>query len=346
MTPSIIRTEIFEQPDVIRNLLKSEKDPVARIADDLRGKFNYVLIAARGTSDNAARYAQYVLGINNHIQVALATPSVFSIYDSWTDLSEGLVISISQSGESPDIIAVSADARRQGRPTLAITNNPASPLAKNADYCIPLKAGPERAVAATKTYTASLAALALLSCMLEGGQERMEKLGRVPDAMQETLQIASSGTAHAERYRYMEHCSVIGRGYNYATAFEIALKVTELTRVVAEPYSSADFRHGPIATAQPGFPVLVVAPKGAVHSDLFDLVGSLKDKRAERLVVSDDPETLALANLPLPIAQGQPEWLTPLIAVIPGQLLAMQLAVEKGFNADQPESLSKVTRTL
>ena len=144
----------------------------------------------------------------------------------------------------------------------------------------------------------------------------------------------------------MEHCSVIGRGYNYATAFEAALKITELTRVVAEPYSSADFRHGPIATAQPGFPVMVVAPRGAVHGDLFDLIGSLKDKTVERLVISDDPDTLALANLALPMAQGLPEWLTPLAAIIPGQMFAMQLAVEKGLNADQPEDLSKVTKTL
>jgi glucosamine--fructose-6-phosphate aminotransferase (isomerizing) len=116
--------------------------------------------------------------------------------------------------------------------------------------------------------------------------------------------------------------------------------------VVAEPYSSADFRHGPIATAQPGFPVLVVAPQGAVHQDLFDLIANLKEKGAERLVISDDPATLALANFPLPITQGVPEWLTPLTAVLPGQLFAMHLALEKGYNADQPEALSKVTRTM
>ncbi|NPV85678.1 MAG: SIS domain-containing protein [Anaerolineae bacterium] len=346
MPTSILKTEIDQQPEVIRNLLNSQQENVQRIARQIRGKFQYVLIAARGTSDNAARYAQYLLGINNRLQVALATPSVFSIYHAPVDLCGALVIGISQSGQSPDIVSVIAEAKKQGRPTLAITNNPQSPLAENAEYLIPLQAGEERAVAATKTYTASLAALALLSCSLLEHPEYAAELQKLPDAMQTTLQNTEIAIARAERYRYMEHCAVIGRGYNYASAFEIALKIKELTRVVAEPYSSADFRHGPIATAQSGFPVILIAPRSAVQDDLLDLIRNLQSRGAELLIISDDPAALEQAHFPLPIARGLPEWLTPLITVLPGQRFAMQLAIEKHLNVDQPEGLTKVTETL
>ncbi len=151
---------------------------------------------------------------------------------------------------------------------------------------------------------------------------------------------------HVERYRYMEQCAVIGRGLNYATAFETALKIKELTSVVAEPYSSADFRHGPIATATPGFPVFVVAPRGSVFQDIHALIAELQHRRAELLVISDDEQALNAAALALPFASGLPEWLTPLVAVLPGQRFALQLTIEKGLDPDKPEGLMKVTETL
>ena len=346
MSTSILESEIHAQPDVISELLHKETENVNKIADDLRGRFKYVVIAARGTSDNAARYAQYLFGAHNRLQVALATPSLFTLYECPPDLSEALVIGISQSGQSPDIVSVLSEAHRQGRPTLAITNLQQSPLAEAADHVIMLHAGLEKAVAATKTYTSSLAGLALLSCCLENNAQRMKDLERVPQAMQRAFLDLEPAASHVERYRYMAHCNVIGRGYNYSTSFEVALKVKELTRVVAEPYSSADFRHGPVATVSRGFPVIVVAPQGAITQDMIDLIAQLKGLGAELLVISDDPQHLSIANLPLPIPPGLPEWLTPLVAVIPGQLFAMQLAIEKGFNADQPEGLTKVTETF
>jgi glucosamine--fructose-6-phosphate aminotransferase (isomerizing) len=346
MASSILQSEIFEQPAVISELLASEKDNVSYIAKDLRGTFKYIVIAARGSSDNAARYAQYLLAAHNHLQIALATPSIFTIYESAPDLSEALVIGISQSGQSPDIVSVIAEAKKQGRPTLVITNETESHLAQSADYVIPLHAGSEKATAATKTYTSSLAAMALFSSCLMDDCRNYEELIKVPAAMNKTLATLEPTMIHFERYRYMEHCDVIGRGYNYATAFEIALKVKELTRVVAEPYSSADFRHGPIATVQIGFPVIIVAPHGAVYKDMLDLALYLKKLNAEMLVVSDESEILNLGTLPLPISPELPEWLTPLVAVIPGQLLGMRLATEKGFNADQPSGLTKITETI
>jgi glucosamine--fructose-6-phosphate aminotransferase (isomerizing) len=346
MTSSILNSEIHEQPQIISDLLHFETDRVAKIADDLRGQFKYVLIAARGTSDNAARYAQYLFGSHNRLQIALATPSLFTLYNSPPNLSEALVIGISQSGQSPDIVSVLAEAKRQGRPSLAVTNFDQSPLANTADFVINLHAGAEKAVAATKTYTSSLAALALLSCWLEKDEDWLRELTKVPQVMAQALEDLIPAIQRVERYRYMAHCNVIGRGYNYSTAFEVALKIKELTSVVAEPYSSADFRHGPVATVHRGFPVILLAPQGAINNDLRDLVVSLKKLEAEILMISDDPGLLSQSNFPLQFPVGLPEWLTPLVAIIPGQLFALQLTIEKGLNADQPAGLTKVTETF
>lgn len=351
----ILSQEIHEQPAVVARLLEHETENTRRVAAAVRGRFDYALIAARGTSDNAARYAQYVWGAHNRLPVALATPSLFTLYEQPPRLAGALVVGISQSGQSPDIVAVVAEGQRQGRPTLAITNDAESPLAAAAEHTLLLHAGPERAVAATKTYTASLAALALFSCLLAGDEERLAQLRHIPAMLEQTLAGLAAVLPRVERYRYMEHCAVIGRGYNYATAFEIALKIKELTRVVAEPYSSADFRHGPIAMVGDGFPVLAVAPSGAVAADIHGLVDRLKELHSELLLIADDPALLAHAHLPLPLpaassptggSGGLPEWLTPLAAVLPGQLFGLALAQAKGLDPDRPAGLTKVTETL
>lgn len=343
---SILEQEIHQQADVIAQLVDYQAQPMQRLARELDGTFTHVVIAARGTSDNAARYAKYLFGGHNRIQVALATPSLFTMYRQAPRLDGALVIGISQSGKSPDIVAVIAEAKRQGRPTLAITNEPESALAKTAAHVVPLRAGDERAIAATKTYTASLAALALFSVSLAGDGDRLAQLRTLPQRMTETLLEVAPLIGRVERYRYIHHCVVIGRGYNYATAFEIALKIKELTRVVAEPYSSADIRHGPIAMIDDGFPVMLVAPRGAVASDLRALVAELKQLRAEQLIISDDADLLREANFALPIPAGVPEWLSPIVAVLPGQLFAMALARVKGLDPDKPVGLRKVTETL
>jgi glucosamine--fructose-6-phosphate aminotransferase (isomerizing) len=208
-----------------------------------------------------------------------------------------------------------------------------------------LHAGPENAVAATKTYTASLAVLALFSTLLAGDDRRLAELLALPEGIAETLSGISPTLGRVERYRYIDRCSVIGRGYNYATAFEVALKVTELTRVVAESYSSADFRHGPIAMVQHGFPVIIIAPQGSVFEDVQALSADLLELKAEQLIISDDTAMLRQANLALPLPKGIPEWLSPLVAVLPGQLFGMALAQVKGLDPDQPMGLHKVTET-
>jgi glutamine---fructose-6-phosphate transaminase (isomerizing) len=342
---SILSKEINQQPEVVKELLEKEKENIQKIAVSLEGKFKYIVIAARGTSDNAGVYAQYLFGNFNHFQVGLATPSLYTYYQSPPKLDDALVIGISQSGQSPDIVSVLQEARKQGCPTLALVNDVKSPMAQTCDAIIPLHAQPEKAVAATKSYTAALAGLAALSCLMAHDDTRFNQLLLLPEMMQETIELGNNIPAKAERYRYMEHCAVIGRGFSYTTAFELALKIKELSSIIAEPYSSADFRHGPIATATPGFPVVLIAPKGAVFKDVLELHVELKRRKVEEIIISNDDQLLAEAQTPLPTAKTVPEWLSPLVSVIPGQLLAMNLALVKGMNVDQPEGLTKVTST-
>jgi glucosamine--fructose-6-phosphate aminotransferase (isomerizing) len=224
--------------------LDSEYGEVKKIAEKIKGKFNYVLIAARGTSDNAARYAQYILGAFNQIPVALATPSLYTVYNKPPKLENVLVIGISQSGQSPDIVAVLENAKNQGQTTMCITNFPDSPLAKVSDYVIPLLCGKEMAVAATKTYTTSLTALAMLSTALAGDRDREKALSALPKKMDKTIKMANETNEKACRYRYIEHGVVIGRGFNYSTAFEVSLKIKELSQwsqyPIHPPTSSMD----------------------------------------------------------------------------------------------------------
>jgi len=342
----ILLKEISEQPSVIKRLFQDKEDLVESISDTISGKFEYILIAARGTSDNAARYAQYLLGSTNRIQVALATPSLFTIYGSPPNISKALVIGISQSGQSPDIVAVLQSAREQGGKTMAITNDANSPLANAADYVIPLDTGKEEAVAATKTYTASLAALALLSTKLSRDEKKYQELLTLPEKLTETIERSLNVIQQTSRYRYMEHCVVLGRGFNYSTAFEIALKIKELTRVITAPYSPADFKHGPIATVIKGFPIIVVAPTGIMQDHILSFSKNMLELGAELITISDRQDILDLGTSKFQLSSGLSEWLSPINAVIPGQLFARQLAKEKGFNIDNPEGLSKVTETF
>lgn len=345
MTGDILEQEIREQPEVLKNLIERESDHVAHVARETHGAFEYVIIAARGTSDNAARYAQYLLGAHNQIPVALATPSLFTLYRKPPLMKSALVMGISQSGQSPDIVSVVEEGKRQGQPTVAITNDPESPLGSIADHVIQLHTGQERSVAATKTYTASLCALALLSAHIDSDHEALNQLTELPTKVAEVIEWTSSLLPRVERYRYIDHCAVIGRGFNYSTAFEISLKVTELTQTVAEAYSTADFLHGPIAMVTEGFPVIVISPQGYVLEDMRALVERLDELNPELITISNEQDLLDHANLGFPLPPGLPEWLTPMLAVVPGQLFSLALARDRGLDPDQPEGLTKVTET-
>lgn len=342
-----LHSEIFEQPERIASQLANQKQLVIEIARAIQSRnVQYAFLAARGTSDNAGRYANYLWGAHNGIPLALATPSLFTYYQSPPRLNGALVVGVSQSGQSPDIVSVLQEGRRQNCLTLAITNAPDSPLAKTADFVLDIQAGPEKAVAATKTYTAELLAIAMISAALNNSQERWNELASVSRWTEQTLTLDHQIAEMTQRYRYMSQCVVLGRGFNYATAFEWALKLKELTYLIAEPYSSADFQHGPIAMVEGGFPVLAVAPSGKVHDSMRDMLTRLRrGKEAELVVISDDPDTLVLAQSPIQIPPEIPEWLTPLVSILPAQLFACHLTEVKGYNTEAPRNITKVTET-
>jgi len=342
---SLLEQEIASQPEVIERLLTHEVERIRAIIAQLPA-FSYALIAARGSSDHAALYATYAWAALAGVPVALATPSLYTLYHAAPRLDGALVVGVSQSGASPDIRAVLDEGKRQGRPTLAITNDGASPLAAAADHVVELHAGIERSVAATKTYTAQLAVMAAFAALWSGAPERLAELERLPATLAATLERSEEIGQRAARYREMRDCVVIGRGYNYATAFELALKLKELTYTMAIPYSSADFRHGPIATIESGSPAILIMPTGAVFDDMLDLAHDLRSRNADLLVISDAPDALTLATTPLPLPATAPEWLSPLTAIAPGQSLALHLALARGADPDAPRGLHKVTRTL
>lgn len=343
---SILYSEIHEQPAALRRLLAVESTHIDQIATAIRQRFpRFVVMAARGSSDNAARYGQYLFGAHNHLPVALATPSLFTIYQSPPNLSDALIIAISQSGQSPDILAVVEEGRRQGAMTLALTNDIASPLAGLSEHTIDLHAKPEKSVAATKTYTTSLMALGMLSAALSGDETLRLALERVPALVTETLSRSETILANAKQYANLHECVVLGRGYNYATAYEIALKTKELSYVLAEPYSSADFKHGPVALVEGGFMVIAVIPEGKTAPELTDFLRTLKTRRPKLVVISPLEDARRLADVAIPIPADIPEWLSPIVAVIPGQLFALGIAQAKGYDPDHPRGLRKVTKT-
>ncbi|MCB0108668.1 MAG: SIS domain-containing protein [Caldilineaceae bacterium] len=343
---SYLYREIHEQPTVLQRVLDRERDAVQALAATIRKRaVDYIVIAARGTSDNAGRYANYLFGAVNQLPVALATPSLFTIYKQPPQFKNALVLGISQSGKSPDIVSVLAEARRQGALTAAITNVPDSDLAAEADHVITLHAGEERSIAATKTYTSELMALALLSATLADDAQMLDELTLVPAAVENVLAVNKEIRTIAPRYRYMQDCVVIGRGFNYASAFELALKLKELTYTIAEPYSSADFLHGPLALIEHGFPALVIAPTGIMLPELRSFLQVLRQREAEAIVISDDEATLADARIPIPLYASLPEWLSPITAIVPGQLFALYLAHARDYDPDHPRGLRKVTET-
>ncbi len=338
--------EIMEQPDVLQRLIDAELPAIRELAGKLRQReVQSVLIAARGTSDNAATYGKYIFGTLNRLPVILAAPSLYTIYDQPPLLRNTLVLGISQSGVSPDIVSVVENARAQGMPTVAVSNAPDSPLAQVAENLILIHAGEEHSIAATKTYTTELMALALLAVTLRDDAELLQGIMAVPQAMRAALQQQEQIALRAERYRYMENCAIIGRGYNYATAYEIALKLKELTYIGANPYSSAEFLHGPIATVASGFPVLVVAPSGRILSDMVQIIGELREREAELLIISDRNDVLQMGHTALRLPLAVDEWLSPLVSILPGQLFAYYLALAKGIDPEHPRGLRKVTET-
>ena len=325
------RTEIAEQPEAAARLLGSGPERARAIAERVRDAGTHgFTIAARGSSDHAALYAKYLFGVRNRSLVALAAPSLFTHYARPPRLDGQCVIGISQSGQSPDVVAVIEEARRQGVPTVAITNVEGSTLARAAELVLPLEAGEEVSVPASKTYTASLLAMALISQAIDPDAQFADAIARVPDAITHALQRERDVEAIVPVLSG-PRAVVLGRGYNFSTAEEVALKLSETSYVLARAWSVADFEHGPIAIAEAGLPVVIVDGGGDVASDLQAIEAKLKAKGLLVARLTDE--------------SGLPEALTPIPLAVLGQLLAHDVAVARGFDPDRPRTIQKVTRT-
>lgn len=343
---SILEKEIFQQPDVIRNLVTTKSAQIGSLADTLRKKPpRFILIAARGTSDNAANYAKYLLSGINRIPVGLAMPSIFSLYQRTPVLDDCLVIGISQSGQTPDVRAVLEEAQHQGVPTISITNAADAPIANLADFNIILEAEEERSIAASKTYTGQLTSVAMLVAYLSGDEKLIADLDNLDEYIIEALSQKSVTKSIADRFSKKNHIAIVGRGYNYCTTHEIALKIKELAYMAALPYSAADFRHGPIAMLETGFPVLAIAVKGKALSDMENMIDSIRLADADLAIMTNAPGLYRVAKTPIHLPEEMPEWLSPIVGTIPGQLLALHLSLAKGIDPDKPRGLRKVTLT-
>jgi glucosamine--fructose-6-phosphate aminotransferase (isomerizing) len=352
--------EIREQPAALERTLRASHKPAAELARALAGRQpKLVVLAARGTSDNAAQFGRYLIEITTGIPVSLAAPSITTLYRAPLHWRDALVVAISQSGESIDTNLVLEHARKAGALTLGITNESGSALSKLAQYLFPVRAGRERGIAATKTYTGQLLMLYVLARVL-GADIRDDDLARLADWAAAALSLEDQVRARAERYRFLDRAVVVGRGLNYANAFEFSLKLMETCYVVAERFSGADFMHGPIALVDPenkvaqGFPVFVFAPAGVTWAGTRQMLAKLDSLGAETLLFTDasNPPAGKRRNavvIPRKIARARAhpvELLSPIPYIVPAQLFAASLAAWRGLDPDRPRTITKVTRTL
>ncbi len=339
--------EIHEQPDAMSRFYDKESGAIKAIAQKAKGlNISHIMIVARGSSDNAARYGKYIFESHLGIPTILAAPSIVTVYGKQLKLGKGVVIGISQSGQAPDIVRVIKSARQSGAYTVGITNTKGSPLAKAADDAIMLRVGKEKGLAATKTYTAQLMSLMLFAAFFSGDSKLLAAIRDLPAAMMQTLAAREQVEEIVERYRYMEQCVLIGRGFNYSTVQEAALKFMETCYIVAHPFSTADFMHGPIAIAGTGFPVFICIPQGKTTKQLNEVCSGLNKKQLETIVVSPLKSSLSLGTQSIRIPVRTSEILSPIVNIIPFQFFACFLSRVKGLDPDNPRFLKKVTRTL
>ncbi|HEY0079292.1 MAG TPA: SIS domain-containing protein [Pyrinomonadaceae bacterium] len=338
--------EIGEQPSALRKTIEEERGKVSRLGAHLRGRdIDLIVLVARGSSDNAALFGRYLLEIATGIPVALAAPSVHTLYGARLKLSRALVVGVSQSGEGEDINRVLESARAGGAFTVGITNEPASTMVGLVDEALLMHGGRERSVAATKTYTGQLLHFYMLAESLAVGGLRLE-YERIPDFAARALETRPAVEEIIERYVFMENCVVVGRGLIYGNAYELALKLMETCYVVAERFSSADFFHGPLAIIERHFPVLAFAPPGVTLEGVRELLERLRGLRADTLVITSDEQAAKLCTRALRMPPEINEMLAPIPYIIPAQLFAALLADAKGLDPDAPRSLAKVTRTI
>lgn len=351
---TLMRREIEETPQVIERLLATQREPIARAARAVRDRRRAAaVVLGRGTSDHAAIYARYLIEAELGLSTALAAPSLTTVYRRRIDWRDLLLVAVSQSGAGPDIVEVTRSARAAGALTIAVTNDVDAELGSVAEHVIWCAAGPERSVAATKTYVASVAAISALVAKVTGDRAESQALDRMPATLADVIArsrawVDGHGSGLVDAIAAAGRALVVSRGFNLATALEIALKLKETSSLFAEGYSSADLLHGPVALADPGVPVMVVRPRGRIGPAIDEATARVRAGGAPVWTIDGRGESGAPArsgrrSLSLPLAM--PESLTPMPFVIPGYVVAEAVALALGVDPDAPEGLTKITRT-
>lgn len=341
---ALMAAEIAEQPAVWRRLLGEGQAAIDRAAAVIRERNpRFVLLLARGTSDRAALYAKYLVEIRHQLPAGLVSPSTMTAYGARPDLRDVLMIAVSQSGGSPDLVSTLRVAREQGALTVAVTNNPASPLAGVADLGIDVLAGPERAVAATKSYSAQLLALYLLLEKARGADGSAAH--ELPALGEKVLGLEERIASAADRYRFAQRMVLTGRGYTYPTVQEAALKLMETSYLSAQAFSGADLLHGPLAMLDASVPVIAVIPEGVGATAMAPVLPRLRETGADVFCVGA-PVAVEEVGAGIALPGGIPQELSPVLEIVPLQHLAMHLAVQRGVDPDAPRGLRKVTETL
>ena len=340
---AVMRAEIAEQPEVLARVLDLGLGPARAAAEAIRAHApRFVLFAARGTSDHAALYAKYLVEIRLGIPCGLASPSTMTAYGARPDLRDVLVVCVSQSGGSPDLVETATVARECGALVLAVTNAPESELALAAHLHLDVHAGPELAVAATKSYTAELLALWLVVDAWCGGEAAAAYA--VPAAAASHVARLDEVTALAQRYRFADRMVLTGRGYSYPTVREAALKLMETSYVAAHAFSGADLLHGPLAMIDEEHSVVAVVPEGVGATAMRPVLERLRERGVDLAVVGG-PSSTPFGTVSLSLVHGLPEDLSPIADIVLLQQLALAMATGRGHDPDQPRGLSKVTRT-
>lgn len=342
---SLMLKEIAEQPEALARTLGAESKAMARLGRSLEQKPpRLIILVARGSSDNAALFGRYLLELDTGIPVSLAAPSVHTLYRKRLRLDDALVVGISQSGEGADVNLVLESCLAAGARVVAFTNESRSTMAGLAHETFVSRAGKELSVAATKTYTCQLLLFHMLATVLSAGD--LGALGRLADHAREALTMEPQVEDLVERYRFANHGVVVGRGLNFATAHELAIKLMETCYLVMDRFSAADFLHGPIAMLQKDFPVILLAPPGPTLEGMKQMAAKVHERGADSLIISSEPSVLKLGTRSLRVPVRIPDRESPIPYIIPGQILAAKLAVLKGLSPDKPRGLSKVTHTV
>jgi glucosamine--fructose-6-phosphate aminotransferase (isomerizing) len=339
MHGALMAEEMAQQPDVIANLVERRDEISERVDRVLPPDIAGIVLVARGSSDHAAIYGRYVLQMAARRIVALEAPSLHTLYGVRSRCDGFLAIAVSQSGRTPEIGTVLQRLQQGGARTMAVTNDAASPLGEAADEVVELRAGIENAVPATKTFTAQLAALALIAEAVGDVPWQPNAWSSVPKLMQGVLDDPAPARAAGDVLQEAHGLITVGRGFMFSVALEAALKLKETSHLLAEGYSSADLRHGPVAVIERAFPVLAFTVSGRAAADMVDLVEWLRARRGAYVI------TIGEGDVDVPIPAGAPEPLAPLVASVRAQQIAREAALRRDLDPDFPEGLTKVTPT-